>query len=187
MQEADYDKVNLQLQGRLCRAKQIKGRACMIKSYAKDTFVRDMFELIRAKPFNRESAEHIIEHIGDVNQAHIGRHDCPALFLGEAVEYCNLDAVRFFLEHGADPNIISDEQCAPCPIWLAILPCASDEKEEKLEILKLLLQYGGDPTLVIEGQRIVDELKDSLEDWIEESALEYIAEALKLTKEQIGE
>lgn len=159
----------------------------MTNAYIKDMFIRDMFELVRTKPFNRESAEHIIAHIDDVNKVHIGRHNSPALFLGDAVDYCNLDAVRFLLEHGADPNVIPEEQCASCPIWLTIFPCASDEKEEKLEILKLLLQFGGDPTLMIEGQRVVDELECSLEDWLEKSALEYVTEALKLMKAHIGE
>lgn len=57
-----------------------------------------------------------------------------------AVHVGYVDMIRFLLENGADPNLKNDDDETPL-----VIVTNSHERENKLEILNLLLKHGADP------------------------------------------
>lgn len=77
--------------------------------------------------------------------------------LAEAVQAGNLDMVKLLLQHGADPNLIPEDE----PI-LFMLEYPEDEEpslcdEQRLAIVELLLQSGADPLVKYESVSILDD------------------------------
>ena len=61
--------------------------------------------------------------------------------LGYAIEYSRVDAVRFLLERGADPNAVVDSASK----WTVLMNAANNGDAD---IVELLLKHGADPNAV---------------------------------------
>lgn len=69
-------------------------------------------------------------------------------------------AVRFLLEHGADPNLYVPGLISDCA--LLDLPLLWDDTEDevpqRLQIAKLFFDFGGDPNLMVYGETLYDDV-----------------------------
>ena len=118
-------------------------------------YQNNMLALIEQRPFDMGRANALLAQVGDINQTIFDGNGWHTTFLYEAVGCNNLDAVRFLLEHGADPNYVSpDYDCA-----FGELQYGWEEKDEdrtRYEIAKLFFSHGADHNLLLEGETIFD-------------------------------
>ena len=77
-------------------------------------------------------------------------------YLFEAETYNNVEAVRFLLENGANPNLDIPDIFSGCALhdlhflWQEMV----GEEEKRLEIAKLFYEFGGDPNLPYEMETL---------------------------------
>ena len=118
----------------------------------------ELLTMFRSKSFDRVHAARIIQTIPDLNQPILDLNGYSSTYLFEAQTYNNVDAVRFLLENGSDPNLCNMDLLSWCALydlhflWLEM----EEEADQRLEIAKLFLAFGGDPNLLIEGETLYD-------------------------------
>jgi len=84
--------------------------------------------------------------------------------LFEAEKSNNIEAVRYLLENGADPNLNIPELTNDCPLydlhflWQEML----NEAHQRLAITKLFFDYGTDPDLLYDGDTLYEHLFEDL-------------------------
>ena len=125
--------------------------------------IKRLFELCRNEEFDILEAKTLISQI-DVNGIILDptwTWERKTTFLLEASSNSNLKMVKLLLEHGADPNMICDDEN---PLWDLQYNDYSDEiyeKEEekartsdetRLKIANLLLEYGANPCMIVEDE-----------------------------------
>ena len=118
----------------------------------------DLLTMIESKAFDQAKALHIIEDISDLNQPILNLDGYSTTYLFEAQESNNVEAVRFLLEHGADPNLDIPELLNDCPLYdLHFLwQEMEDYVQQRLEIAKLFFEFGADPNLPYDGETLYD-------------------------------
>ncbi len=77
-------------------------------------------------------------------------------YLYEAVEENNLKAVSFFLENGANPNMINQDYLSSCALWDLQYIDNNHDWKTRYEIAKLFFQYGANPNLIRERESLYD-------------------------------
>ena len=126
------------------------------KNYEKGN--AELLLMFKSKTFDRAIASSIIAGIPDINQPILNLSGYSTTYLFEAESYNNVEAVRFLLENGADPNIDVPDAINDCPLfdlhflWDEI----SDEIAQRLEIVKLFFEFGADPNLDCDGEILYD-------------------------------
>ena len=121
----------------------------------------DLLTMIESKAFDQAKALHIIEDISDLNQPILNLDGYSTTYLFEAQESNNVEAVRFLLEHGADPNLDIPELLNDCPLhdlhflWQEM----EDYVQQRLEIAKLFFEFGADPNLPYDGETLYDHVR----------------------------
>lgn len=126
------------------------------ESYSKGNI--DLLTMFASNTFDRTMALQIIENISDINQPIVNLAGYSSSYLFEAQESNNVDAVRFLLEHGADPNLDIPELLNNCPLcdlhflWQEM----EDKMLQRLEIAKLFFDFGADPNLPYDGESLYD-------------------------------
>lgn len=111
--------------------------------------------------FDKQAAERILAGIQDVDQPILDLHGYSTTYLYEAQNNNNVAAVRFLLEHGADPNLYLPELACDCAFHNLHLPWTELAKDlaRRLEIAKLFLAYVADPNLLYEDETLYDEVQ----------------------------
>lgn len=123
---------------------------------------KGLLTMIAGEVFDRERATQILKEIPDLNEPILDLGGYPSTYLFEAQSCNHVEAVKFLLEKGADPNY--------CNLQLGYCCCAlddlhflweemSDQVEERLEIARLFFEYGGDPNLYIELESLYDHVR----------------------------
>lgn len=118
----------------------------------------ELLLMFKSKTFDRAIASSIIAGIPDINQPILNLSGYSTTYLFEAESYNNVEAVRFLLENGADPNIDVPDAINDCPLFdLHFLwDEMSDEIAQRLEIVKLFFEFGADPNLDCDGETLYD-------------------------------
>ena len=126
-----------------------------------ETYKKGNVELLNmfiSKCFDRNTATRLIAEISDLNQPILDLNGYSSTYLYEAQTYNNVEAVRFLLENGADPNLDIPELISDCAItdlhflWEEM----HEEVSQRLEIAKLFFDFGGDPNLMYDGETLYD-------------------------------
>ena len=121
----------------------------------------EFLSLVSRRPFDKERASVLLPEIGHIDQPVTDAKGYEVTFMTEAVDNNNLEAVRFLLERGADPNYISKD--FDCP-FMDLQFGWDDEEEDKTryQIARLFLSYGADPNLMVEGETVFDSVTYSV-------------------------
>lgn len=114
----------------------------------------ELLTMFRDKTFDRVRAGQLIQTIVDIDRPILGRHGYSTTYLYEAQDCSNLEAVRFLLDCGADPNFCNPDLICDCAFWDLQYPTEEDAYK-RLEIAKLFLDHGADPNLVLEGEPLI--------------------------------
>lgn len=118
----------------------------------------ELLKMFKSKIFDRTIAAKIVADIPDINQPILDLSGYSTTYLFEAQESNNVEAVRFLLENGADPNLDIPELLNSCPLndlhflWQEM----GDEMPQRLTIAKLFFDYGADPDLPYDGETLYD-------------------------------
>ena len=118
----------------------------------------ELLSMFNSKTFDRAIASSIIAGIPNLNQPILDLDNFESTYLFEAESNNNVEAVRFLLENGADPNINIPDVFHGCPLgdlhflWFEM----ADEMEQRLEIAKLFFEFGADPNLLYDGETLYD-------------------------------
>jgi len=118
----------------------------------------DLLQMFREPQFDKEVASRIIANIPDLNAPIIDLDGYSSTYLFEAQSSNNVDAVRFLLENGADPNLDIPELLSSCALtdlhflWSEM----EDDRAKRLEVAKLFFEFGGDPNLWYECETLYD-------------------------------
>ena len=119
---------------------------------------RGLLEMFKSKTFDRKEASEILERISDINQPILDADGYSSTYLFEAETCNNVEAVRFLLENGADPNYCNRDLLNSCALYdLHFLwEEMADEAAQRLEIAKLFFTFGADPNLWVDGEILYD-------------------------------
>ena len=118
----------------------------------------ELLSMFKSKSFDREKAALIIADIADINQPILDLNGYSTTYLFEAQTHNNIDAVRFLLENGADPNLDDYDLLNGCALtdlhflWWEM----EEEADQRLETAKLFFEFGGDPNLWYDGETLYD-------------------------------
>ena len=129
------------------------------KNYEKGN--AELLLMFKSKTFDRAIASSIIAGIPDINQPILDLYGYSTTYLFEAETYNNVEAVRFLLENGANPNIDVPDLLNNCPLtdlhflWEEM----GDEVEQRLEIAKLFFEFGADPNLLYDVETLYDHVE----------------------------
>ena len=92
----------------------------------------------------------------DINAPICDLHGYSTTYLYVAVSKNNLPAVKYFLEHGADPNLYIPELISDCALWDLQYLDIGQNWETRYEISKLFFQYGANPNIKCDGETLYD-------------------------------
>lgn len=118
----------------------------------------ELLTMFKSKTFDREKASRLLAEISDLNQPILDSGDYSTTYLYEAETYNNVEAVRFLLENGADPNYCNLDILNACALhdlhflWEEM----QEEAAQRLEIAKLFFEFGADPDLWYETETLYD-------------------------------
>lgn len=118
----------------------------------------ELLTMIQTNSFNPQRAKQIITEIPDLDQPILDFNNSPTNYLIEASKYNNnIEAVKFLLENGADPNYCNDDLFYIALndlhfLWEEI----EEQSDQRLEITKLFFEFGGDPNLIVDGETLYD-------------------------------
>ena len=118
-----------------------------------------LLSMIHSKNFDCAAAERILEEISDLNQPVLYLGEFPTNYLFEAQNFNNVEAVRFLLEHGADPNLCHHLGfCSDCALYDLHIKWIETPEEvpKRLEIAKLFFEFGGNPNIQVDGETLYD-------------------------------
>lgn len=116
-----------------------------MKEYRKGNLT--VLQMIEDNSFDETIANELLNNI-DLNEPIYDKHNYTKTYLYEAVVDNNLQAVRYLLEHGADPNFCNLELIGGCPLWELQYIDEGQSVEDRYEIEKLFFKYGGNPNLI---------------------------------------
>lgn len=115
----------------------------------------EFLSMIADKYFDRVAAERLLLEIPDIDQLVLDLNGYSTTYLFEAQTFNNVEAVRFLLEHGADPNLCHDSDCALDDLHFGCIE-TPEEAPKRLEIAKLFFEFGGDPNIRVDGETLYD-------------------------------
>ena len=112
--------------------------------------IHELEKMCLQKDFDISKAKDIIQRI-NINQV-FKSYDFNwyTTFLSRAVDGANYAMVELLLKHGADPNLVCQEENV---LWDLQYSSENVEEDEiRLSIVKLLLENGANPHIQIEGE-----------------------------------
>ena len=118
----------------------------------------ELLTMFKSKTFEPQNAIRIVAEVSDLNQPILDLDGYSTTYLYEAQAYNNVEAVRFLLENGADPNLCIPELINDCALndlhflWDEM----QEEVSQRLEIAKLFFAFGADPNLWYEHETLYD-------------------------------
>ena len=115
----------------------------------------EFLSMIADKYFDRVAAERLLLEIPDIDQLVLDLNGYSTTYLFEAQTFNNVEAVRFLLEHGTDPNLCHDSDCALDDFHFGCIE-TPEEAPKRLEIAKLFFEFGGDPNIRVDGETLYD-------------------------------
>lgn len=117
-----------------------------------------LLTMFKSKVFDYAAAREIIADIPNLNEPILDLNGYSTTYLYEAEENNNIEAVRFLLENGADPNLDIPELISDCPLFdLHFLRGEKQgEEQQRLEIVRLFFEFGANPDILIEAETLYD-------------------------------
>ena len=118
----------------------------------------ELLSMFESKTFDTTRASQLLSEIADLNSPISDLKGYSTTYLYEAETYNNVEAVRFLLENGANPNLDYIELINGCALtdlhflWEEM----TEEAEQRLSIAKLFFDFGGDPNLNYEFETLYD-------------------------------
>lgn len=118
----------------------------------------ELLTMFKSKVFDYAAARDIIADIPNLNEPILDLNGYSTTYLYEAEENNNIEAVRFLLENGADPNLDIPELISDCPLFdLHFLwGEMQGEEQQRLEIVRLFFEFGANPDILCEGETLYD-------------------------------
>ena len=139
----------------------------------------ELLQMIENGSFDSARAQELIGQIDEIDHPIIGLNGYNTTYMETAVDASNLEAVRFLLKNGADPNC-DWNNLNICPWWDLQYndPFNAEMDTERLEIAGLFLEYGADPNYLPEDEC------ETLYEWVanKEYNTDYEYAFLKLLK-----
>ena len=136
-----------------------------------DVILQQLCTMCKDKDFDTEIAKSLFSNI-NLNEPFSENNDkYMTTWLGRAILYENVKMVEIMLKHGADPNIICNDES---PFWDLQYNVYTDrvyeENEEmaleadenNLKMAQLMLEYGANPCLVVDGENLFDYVLDEV-------------------------
>ena len=125
----------------------------------------ELLQMFKSKQFDKTTALRALERIPDLNQPILDLNGYSSTYLFEAETYNNVEAVRFLLEQGADPNFCDMDYLGCCPLYdLHFLwEEMGDEISQRLDIARLFFVFGGNPNLRYDVETLYAIITDLLE------------------------
>jgi hypothetical protein len=117
-----------------------------------------LLTMFKSKGFDYAVAREIIADISDLNEPILDLNGYSTTYLYEAEQYNNIEAVRFLLENGADPNLDIPALINDCPLndlhflWEEM----QDEEQQRLDIVRLFFEFGANPDKLYEVETLYD-------------------------------
>lgn len=117
----------------------------------------ELLAMFKSKVFDYAAAQEIIADIPDLNKPILDLNGYSTTYLYEAEENNNIEAVRFLLENGADPNLDIPGLINGCPLHdLHFLWEEMEEEQQRLEIVRLFFEFGANPDIQYEIETLYD-------------------------------
>ena len=105
--------------------------------------------------FEKSFADEVLKDV-DLNAAIADLNGFSTTYLYEAVDANNLQAVSYFLDHGADPNLYNEDLICRCALWELQYLWDDGDWKTRYEIAKLFFQHGADPNIECGGESLYD-------------------------------
>lgn len=114
-----------------------------------------ILQMIRNASFDEAVADELLSG-ADLNEPICNENGFSTTYLYEAVSANNLQAVKYLLEHGADPNFNNLDLTCDCPLWMLQYIEKGQLVKERYEIEKLFFKHGANPNLIYEDEGLYD-------------------------------
>lgn len=114
-----------------------------------------ILQMINNASFDNAVADEVLSGI-DLNEPICNEDGISTTYLYESVAENNLQAVKYLLEHGADPNFYNPDLFNDCPLWELQYIDEGQSVKERYEIEKMFFRYGANPNLICEGEGLYD-------------------------------
>lgn len=117
-----------------------------------------LLTMFKSKYFDYAVAQEIITEILNLNDPILDLNGYSTTYLYEAEENNNIEAVRFLLKNGADPNLYIPKLISDCPLYdLHFLwEEMQEEEQQRLEIVRLFFEFGANPDILYEEETLYD-------------------------------
>lgn len=142
----------------------------------------ELLTMFKSQNFDKEAAAHLLAAIPNLNEPILNLRGYSSTYLFEAESCNNVEAVRFLLGNGADPNLDVEDLIDECALidlhflWEEML----EERSKRLEIAKLFFEFGGDPNLWYEDETLYDHVLWEVFHWDIPHDREYLCSFLKI-------
>ena len=118
----------------------------------------ELLTMFKNKTFDKELALRCLQMITDINQPILDWNGYSTTYLFEAESHNNVEAVRFLLENGADPNFCYQDLISDCALsdLHFLYEEMVEESTQRLKIAKLFFEFGANPDIDYDFESLYD-------------------------------
>ena len=115
----------------------------------------EVLQMIYSGFFDSHVADKLLKDV-NLDSPICDEHGYSTTYLCEAVDYNNLPAAKYLLEHGADANFYNSDLTNDYALWGLQYLYEGQDLQIRYEISKLFFKYGADPHIEYETESFYD-------------------------------